>query len=282
MDEEYGKTRDVETDLVEITSRLGEPEATWRTNPASVMWRFALGVLIVLAASGLHYVMWTGQFPWPGKHIKLWIFLLLAMFVGPGVGLYLIGFAVRGRKLWVLAYPTGLFVWHRGSVLAFPWTEIRAVQIHGLPEKAVLNHNDDSVWYDLERSRRRVFGTTITLTRTDGNQVTLPSTLDGFPELGRRVQAETYSRLFPEMWAGLQDGEVLEFGALACDRLGVTVRKQILPWPEVANLARSGDKLEIRRKGKKKAWEKCDFHEVLNPHVLMGIAQAACSPHPPS
>jgi hypothetical protein len=280
MDEEYGAPRDVDTDLAEITSRLGEPDATWRTNPGSVAWRFTLGVLIVIAGAGLHYVMWTGQVPWPRGHVKLWIIILAGMFVGPGVGLYLIGFAVRGMKLWVLAYPTGLFVWHRGRVLAFPWDEVRAIQVQGLPEKAALNRDSDTIWYDLQRSRRRVFGTTLTLTRTDGEQVSLPSTLDGFPELGRRVQEETYRRLFPAMWADLRTGRTLEFGPVSCDQFGITIRKQILPWPEVADLVRAADKLEIKRVGKKKAWAKCDLHEVINPHVLMGIADTARSPDP--
>src|SRR3954452_3545611 len=122
MDEEFDKPRDVESDLVEITSRLGEPDSTHRTHAGSGAWRFALGVLIVLAAAVLHYLMWSGIVPWPrggrAHGIKLWVVLLAAMFIGPGVGLYLIGFAVRGLKMWVLAYPTGLFVWHRGRVLA--------------------------------------------------------------------------------------------------------------------------------------------------------------------
>ena len=83
MDDEYAKPRDVETDLAEITSRLGEPDAMHRTNPRSVAWRFVLGVLIVLAAATLHYLMWSGAVPWP-KGVKLWMLLLAAMFVGPG------------------------------------------------------------------------------------------------------------------------------------------------------------------------------------------------------
>ena len=120
MDEDYdAQPRDVETDLVEITTRLGEPDSTHRTNTASVVWRFVLGVVIVVAAAVLHYLMWTETVPWPRAQFwKGWVILLAAMFVGPGVGLYLIYFAVRGLKLWVLTYPTGLFVWHRGRVAA--------------------------------------------------------------------------------------------------------------------------------------------------------------------
>jgi len=282
MDEDYDRPRDVETDLVEITSRLGEPDSTHRTSTNSVVWRFALGVLIVVAAATLHYLMWTGTVPWPragrAHGIKLWIIILAAMFVGPGVGAYLIVFALRGLKMWVLAYPTGLFVWHRGRVLAFPWDEVRAVQIAGLPEKAVLNRpgdDSDAFWYDLSRSGHRVFGTTLTLTRADGEQVGLPSTLGDFAALGRRVQEETYRRLFPVAWADFQAGQPVAFGPVVCGVAGVTIGKETLPWPEVDGLERAQDKLEVKKVGKKKAWAKADLSDLVNPHVLMGVADAA-------
>jgi len=284
MDDDYAKPRDVDTDLAEITSRLGEPEATHRTNVRSVAWRFVLGVLIVLAASVLHYLMWSGAVKWP-KGVKLWMLLLAAMFIGPGVGLYLITFAVRGLKLWVLAYPTGLFVWHRGRVVSFPWDEIAALQISGLPDKALLNRPrgadglPEAVWYDLGRSGRRLFGTTLTLTRTDMEQVTLPSTLDDFPDLGVRVQRESFKRLFANLWAEFRAGRELGFGPVKCDDEGITIGKNNLPWAEVDVLERVADKLEIKQKGKKRAWAKCELNEIVNLHILMGVAAAMRPSH---
>jgi hypothetical protein len=285
MDEEYAQPRDADTDLAEITSRLGEPDATYRTNPRSVVWRFAIGVLIVLAAAAFHYLMWSGTIPWPRgfRHWKLWLIILAGLFVTPALGLYQINFAVRGLKLWVLVYPTGLFVWHRGHVVSFPWDEVMAVQFGGLPEKAVLHlpgpeGTPDAVWFDLSRSRRRVFGTTIKLTRSDGEQISLTSTLDGFAGLGRRVQEETYRRLFPAAWGELHIGRTWTFGAATCDLFSITVGKKAVPWAEVDSLERVGDKLELKRKGKKKTYAKCDLNEVVNLHVLMGIAAAVRMP----
>lgn len=283
MDEEFDKPRDEETDLVEITSRLGEPDSTHRTSTASVVWRFVLGVVIVIAAAVLNYLMWSDTVPWPrARHWKLWILLLAGMFLAPGVGIYLITFAVRGLKMWVLTYPNGLFVWHRGRVTAFPWDEVQAVQIAGLPDKAVIQRDADAVHYDLSRSGRRVFGTTITLTRADGEQVILPSTLGDYAELGRRVQLETYRRLFPPMWADFEAGRALEFGPVVVSIGGVTIGKDTLPWAEVDALERASDKLEIKKVGKKKkAWTKVDLNDLVNPHVLMGVA-AAARPIPPA
>lgn len=285
MDDEYAKPRDVDSDLTEITSRLGEPDSTHRTNPGSVAWRFALGVFIVVAASTLHYLMWSGEIPWP-RGLRLWAVLLAGMFIGPGVGLYLITFAIRGRKLWVLVYPTGLFVWHRGRVTGCPWDEIQVVQFNGLPDKAALNRpigNDgfpESVWFDLTRSGRRVFGTTITLTRGDLEEATLTSTLTDFAELGQRVQQETYRRLFPKYWRDFQEG-LITFGSVTCDLHAITVGKKSLRWSRVQSVERVADKLEIKQKEKKKAWAKVDLNAIVNLHVLLGIASAVCGGDPP-
>jgi hypothetical protein len=286
MSDDYARPRDVETDLAEITSRLGEPSATHRTNTRHVAWRITLGVVLVVGSAALHYVLWFGHIPWP-RNAFLWKALLAGLIVSPGAGLYLIYFAVRGMKLWVLAYPSGLFVWHRGHVVAYPWDEVRSVQLAGLPDKAFLNRppgpdgSPEAIWYDLTKSGRRIFGTTITLTRTDGEQVALPSTLDEFPDLGRRVQEETYRRLFPYYWVTLEDGRSVDFGPVTCDAGGIAVGKQYLAWAEVDTLERASDKLEIKQTGKKKAWAKIDLGEIANPHVLMGIASAARAPTPP-
>jgi hypothetical protein len=285
MDEDFDQPRDVEADLIEIMSRLGEPDSTHRTNAGSVIWRVILGILIVVVAGILHFLMWSGVVPWPngarGHGIKLWIILLAAMFAGPAVGASLIFFAIRGLKMWVLAYPTGLFVWHRGKVVALPWDELRAIQISGLPDKAGLHQPGEdettgTFWYDLSRAGRRVFGTTIMVTRADGEQLGLPSTLGDFANLGRRVQEETYRRLFPEAWADVQAFRPVSFGQVVCTATGITVGKDTLLWAEVASLERVQDKLEVRRKAKKKkVWKKAELNELVNPHVLMGVADAA-------
>jgi hypothetical protein len=279
MDEEHAQPRDVDADLAEITSRLGEPDATYRTNVRRAVWRLTLGIVLVLAAAGLHYCVWSGVVPWPRNAI-FWKVLLIAMFGSPAAGLYLVYFAVRGMKLWVLAYPTGLFVWHRGRVVSFPWNEITAIQFAGLPEKAAIHlpgpaEMPDLVWFDLSNSKNRIFGTTISLTRIDGEQVALPSTLEGFPDLGQRVQEETYRYLFPNAWAAILDGQPVMFGSLDCDSIGITVGKKSLPWQQVDKVERIADKLVIYQKAKKKVWAKCHLGELVNLHVLMGVVAAA-------
>jgi hypothetical protein len=279
MDEEYGKPRDVHSDLTEITTRLGDPDATHRTNPGSVAWRLILGIFLVLAFATFHYFYWTDNVPWPNgaQPWMRWVLLAGIMFVGPGLGFYLITFAIRGLKLWVLLYPTGLFIWHRGRVVGFPWDEIVAIQFSGLPGSATWHRTTggdslpQTAWFDLSRSRHKIFGTTIVLTRADGEQASLSSTLTEFAELGGRVQEETFRRLFPIKWALLRDGGAVSFGQIACDGLGIRVGRNQLSWSELKALQRDGDKLEVKKKGKKKPWAKCDVIAIANLHVLMGF-----------
>ncbi|HVK10465.1 MAG TPA: DUF6585 family protein [Gemmataceae bacterium] len=278
---ESGGRHDVDADIGEITRRLGDPLRIYETNPASVAWRFSLGLAMVLAGAALNYLVWTGEVPWPKwRHFKLILLLIAGMVAAPGAGLYLIYFAVRGRKMWVLDYPTGLFVWHRGAVAACPWDEIRAVQLSGLPDKAVLVRQTDAdglpecLWFDLAKSAKKLFGTSITITRSDGEQVDVSSILGDFAALGERIQQETFRHLFPRHWASFQDMQTLSFGAVEVGPGGISVGKDTLRWPEVDALERVSDKLEVKQVGKKKAWKKVDLNEVVNLHVLMGVVQA--------
>ena len=74
------------------------------------------------------------------------------------------------------------------------------------------------------------------------------------------------------------DGQTLDFGPVTCDAGGITVGKERLPWDELDALERESDKLLVKKAGKKKAWAKCDFSDLVNPHVLMGVAAWARMP----
>ena len=72
----------------------------------------------------------------------------------------------------------------------------------------------------------------------------------------------------------------MEFGSVTCDAGGINVGKNRLAWDAVDSIERVGDKLEIKRAGKKKPWARCPLNEVINLHVLMGVAAAARAPGP--
>jgi hypothetical protein len=279
MDEET--LRDVDTDLSEITSRLGEPEMVYRTQRGSVIWRFIFGVLIVLAAAAIHYLMWSGQVPWPrAAHWKLWIILIAGMFIGPGVGLYLIGFAVRGMKLHVLVYPTGLFVWHRGRTVAIPWDEIQAIRLEGPPAKMEVDSEEDGAGFprmvtlNLSRSSGKVFGTSLILLRRDAEVITLYSTLEGFVDLAKRVQEETFQRLFPTAWSQLQEGSILEFGSIEMDRNAIQFEDLEMAWNQLEQVKPVKDTLQVWERGKKKPFSPAAINTILNLHVAIGIVRA--------
>lgn len=276
---------DIEADLAAIQDRLGEPEALYRTNPSSVAFRFILGVVIVLGVATLHYLVWTGNVPWPAwRHFKLIVLMLLGMFIAPGVGLYLIGFAVRGRRMWVLQYPTGLFVWHRGEVVAMPWDEIIAIGLRGLPEKGKIERSagpDGQVgetWFELARSGKRLFGTRIELLRRDGAMAEVSSILVNFADLGTTIQRETFRRLLPVALAEAATEEGVDFGDFSCTTRGIRWGKHALDWGQVTDVVKVADKIEVRKTGSKKPWAKFDPDTLMNLHVFMGLASIFVRP----
>ncbi|WP_020468721.1 DUF6585 family protein [Zavarzinella formosa] len=273
--------RDIGSDLAEITSRLGEPDSMHQTNRGRVIWRFVFGVFLVVASAVFHYLFWTEEIPWPAaRHFKLWAFILIAGVVGPGGGLALIGFAVKSMKMWVLTYPAGLFVWHRGQVWAYPWGDIVSLQFSGLPPKAAFNLlklSDDPPemgWYDLEKSSGRIFGTSITLERANGEEVSIPSMLDDFAELGERIQRETFTQIFPVLRERLRAGETVEVQPFAISPIGLTYDKKELTWAEMERIDRVGEELHIFNKDKRRPWKKVPMGVVKNLHIFMGLVEA--------
>ena len=273
--------RDIVADLAEITARLGEPDAMYHTNQGGVVWRVVVGILMVVGSAVFHYLFWTGRIPWPAaQHLKLWAFIVIAGVVGPGGGLALINFAVRGMKMWALTYPAGLFVWHRGRVVALPWGDISAVQFGGLPPKAAysqLKASDASPvvgWYDMGKSGGRLFGWSLTLERADGEEVTLSSVLEAFPALAERVQKEMFLRLFPVLWDRLRAGETVEITPLTISLSGLTFDHKELPWADADRIDRAGEELHIFQNGRKRPWKKIRLTVTKNLHVLTGLADA--------
>jgi hypothetical protein len=271
--------RDITNDINEITARLGEPDAVYQSNPRSMMWRFLIGAVIVIAAGVLHYFVWTGGIPmFKLRHIKLWILIIAGMFIGPGAGLYLIYFAVRGLKMWVLEYGSGLFVWHRGVVYALPWEEITSITFKGLPNSAKLNHSPavDNIpgltTYDLTKSTRRLFGTTLLLTRDDGAEVSISSILKDFPLLGERIQQQVFEQLFPDIWEKFTNDGVLTFGPLSCNQTELIYADKSVLWTDLSEIERAGDKYHIKLKKKSKIWNKVEVDKIVNLHLFMAIA----------
>ena len=278
------QTRNLATALEEITARLGEPLALHQTQRSGVIIRFLLGVFIVLAVAGLHYLVWSGEIPL-GKirNVKAWLLMIVAGLIGPGTGLYLITFAVRGMNMTVLAYPSGLFIWQRGRVVAFPWSEVDSVQLTGVPKKVKLEQgnatNGKPVWFfDLSASRWRLFGSTLIIRRADGETLALHSTLRDFADLARLIQTETYGQLRQQARGNGQepsqsDESDIDCGICTFNEQGILKDAKLLSWRDYARYELNGTELAIYSVQSKKAWLKTGLDQLSNPHVLLGILQ---------
>lgn len=272
-------SREIGSDLLEITARLGEPDSVHQTNRSKVIWRLILGFFLIIVSAILHYLFWTGEIPWPAaKHFKIWAIILIAGLVGPGGGIALISFAIRSMKMWVLVYPAGLFIWHRGTVLAFPWDQIVGLQIDGLPKKATFEQKTfrgtKAGYYDFSKAGGRLFGTSLDLVRVDQQEASIPSVLDGFAELCERIQLEIYQRIFPVLIERLIAGETIDqFGTVSLNNSGITIDHKSLSWMDFDRMERVGEEFYLFQKSKKRVWKKVAILETTNLHLFVGVVE---------
>jgi hypothetical protein len=274
---------DIQTDLETIIRQLGEPLATHEIRGSSVAWRVTLGTIIVLASIVFHIAFWTEWIPWPkgAKAIKIWIFVIVGGIGIPAYGVYLVNFALKSAKQWVLVYGTGLFVWHKGEVIALPWDELAGMIIEGLPEKSTFDQVDDangipeSAAYDLSKSAGRLTATVLKLVRLDGSVVDVPSLLTGFADLSRTIQVEVFRRIFPVHRVLFQNLEPVEYGPVIVNLLGITTDKGVLLWPDFEGVLRKQGNLEFRKKGKWGAWAKVETNLIPNIHILTALCKSA-------
>lgn len=273
--------RDLGSDLEEITRHLGEPEAIYQTNRTRAWWRLTLGSLLVIISLVCHVLFWTGMIPWPAAgQINLWSHLIMVGIAVPMGGMALVSFALGSLRMWVLVYPTGLFVWHRGAVVAFPWEEIDRLYFQGLPAGATFRQRADTqgmpseAWYDLSKGGGQLMGTTLSVVRRDGVVVKITSVLTGFAELGERIQRETMRQLFPDARARLRQGELLDFNEFKLSRHGLLSGGKFLRTREIDRIDRSKADLRVFSKGKKKPFTTIELLALPNPHLFMAMVEA--------
>jgi hypothetical protein len=263
-------------ELEEPVAKLGPPTDVYTTSRRKAFNKFLLGIALLVGGIGVNYVyFWVlGFFFFPDK------FLMLLLF-GPliaGVGLLINSF--RDRGMWVLVYPTGLLRWHKNEVLSFPWDEIVKINLHRLNqcEELHVDYNDRneivSVVLGLEGAGSRFFGSHVEVQREDGTSAYFPSSLEDYPELGERIQSETFARLWPKLWRDFSEGKTIEFGDIEIDRSGLTKDQDRLPWNAFGGAKVVNGRLVISRLGRWRAWHEEAIQGVDNPHLLMAMLRA--------
>ncbi len=232
---------------------LGEPTAEFRAGGQRLAWQMAAVPLcfvggIICVGIPVAALLWGHL---RGAHFGKLITLGCAL-IGGSVVLAIR--AYKHRRLRVLVYPEGLVRMDGDEANAFFWEDIDTV---------FRKNNSDSAWEALAHG-----GLLYTLHLASGKQTTFEDHLNDLKTLGKIIEAGTLPYLLPHYQATLDDGAVVEFGALAFDAQGIRGEKVHLPWNDVQSLAMTEKAITIKKKKKWTAWKTIPTDDVANPHVV--------------
>jgi hypothetical protein len=282
--------------ILEITDQLGEPDAIYRASVPKMASRIIVGGLGLGLTLTIAILLISGTIPWPAaKHIKLWGFLLFGGITIPIASLTSINFALACRGMWVLCYPTGLFIRRKKEVIALPWDEIQTVQFENFPDNAHLQiiykvpnatksyspqerlDLVDTAYVELKKSS--TMGCSLTLLRADTKGATVSSMLTGFPELAKTIQIETFRRWYPKIIDQLKNHQAILLGDFVITLEGITHQSTTLAWRDFKELKRKQKLYTITQKKKWGAWLKILSVAVPNWHLFETLVQVLTDYH---
>jgi len=222
---------------------LGAQKAEYHYGGAGKWLSLILGIVFVLACPALALLAaWLGY----DANDRFGSRAVLGSVAGPlviGLALLVIGAAMlfQAWRNWSLAaglYDKGLAFRDRQGIRQVAWTDVEAVW------QNVTRHYTNGVYT----------GTThvYTLKVVNGQKVVLDDRLGKkVEELGREIQQNVSSALFPRYWQALQSGQKVAFGPLALDRTKLYAGKKELSWDEIKAIRVDKGAIAVR---KDKGW----------------------------
>jgi hypothetical protein len=207
----------------------------WISLAFGVLCLLATPVLL-LAAAYLAYQAYNnaGLYRvWDAVALPL-IFALIALFLGVLIAIS----AFRSWGLTAALFENGVAYQTRTGIQQANWADVTAVW------QRVTRHYTNGVYT----------GTThvYTVQTTTGQKIVLDDRLGkGVEELGNAVQRGASNALFPRYWTAIQNGQRVDFGALALDNQKLYAGKKELPWNEIKAVKINKGQISIK---KDKGW----------------------------
>jgi len=257
--------------LTRAGEELGEPDALYRVSPGWFQTKLAIGLgLVVLGVAG----NWWWWVQGPGN---MNFFFTHLLFWPPMVGIGLLVHMFLQRRLYVLIYPTGLLRLRRGEVDSFPWAEVREVRIKTQRTDSPVVERDANgtpvaAWLPIEAPDIQVWTAWLTIVRADGATAHMGPVLTDFERLTQTIQCKTFPRLWADAWGRFRAGEMVSFGSLEINLLGMHQAGKVLRWAELKEVAIAQGKLSVKQTGRWLPWgELKDINDVPNPHILLTL-----------
>ncbi len=285
-----------EPSILEITDQLGEPDAIYRASVRKMTTRVIFGILGLLFTLFFLVMFISETIPLPAaRMIKAWALLILGGIGIPLASIASINFALASKGMWVLVYPSGLFIRRKKEVVALPWDELSVVQFENFPDSIKLE-----IWYNtpdatraysaeerlelvdaafFEMKKASTMGSSLTLVRGDAKGANLSNILIKFPELSKTIQIETFRRWYPNVLERLREGGAIMFGVFSVTLAGITNGTKFLSWADFGTLKRKQKIYIINQKKKWGAWAKISAVTIPNWHLFEALTQLLTELH---
>jgi hypothetical protein len=214
-----------------------------------------------------------------GINLPLKLVVAIGVFIH-GFGLLTLVYAWLNRGLWVLVYPTGLFIWKRGVVTAFPWEEISSISFAGVRRfSPVMIERDESAriqtaWLPVEESITFWYWK-LRIRRVDGAVAEVTELMAGSEELSRMIQERTFRLLWPPVWEQIMKGDDCSFGPFRVSRAGLTDdREELVRWDQIRSI-RTDWTVQIRKTGRWRPWRTARISRIHNPHIFLALTSTS-------
>jgi hypothetical protein len=240
---------DIFANLPRQAEALGDPLAHYRDRPGLarllVVLRVTLALVLGLAFFGLGVLAYGDPADDPG--LGRTALLILSLVVGAVCLVSAARLAWAGRRggnaRGVVHCPGGLVCVLPDRCVVAPWDEI------------------ESIWDGGRRFRTR------------GTEVTLPDSLDGWPDVAESLYRETFQRMSICASAVLFGGRAVEFGPVKLTREEVVVGDHRLAWPEVSRVVAVWGRLRVFRAEERAPALDVALAEVPNVHALWAVME---------
>jgi len=205
-------------------------------------------VVFYLKDSGLIAPVDTGDYLLIGTCVTF----MLGFLCG-GISIILQMHAKRHTR--VLLFVDGLVSFKPEQVFSCRWDEIEWTREVFFPDCAVLAalivHCRSGAEWILDR-RTEVLGDS--------------------KRLAERIQTEAATTALPGVLDKLQSGELVSCGSVVLSFQGIMYRDKLLAWADVEAIEPHGFNVKIRGRGKWFVWATIAASELVNKHLLLGVA----------
>ena len=253
-------TKSLKEELIE-TYNLGTLREEYEVTRAAV----TTGVVLTALGLLIYGVLFGLSLSEPrdiATNILLYGLIPLATLSGIGVLVLFLGnrWVSQHRNWRISVYEHGL-IYNGKGVFAIRWSSVKTI-VHKITAHTSTSENGSSTTYTH----------TYTITCYDGTELRAKGIISGVfagkDELIQTIEQESAPYLLEEAINSYKTGDIVHFGALDVNQVGIILSGQTLEWPDLKSFAIKGTVVSFWKQHKLLAWKSCELGDVINYEVF--------------